>query len=79
MKINKKHIGLKVFKDNWTCCHMVVIDVGTKYVVGRVYDDVIDRYVTVEIYPINQDDWILHVDAKEIIKKIKVVNQGRKK
>lgn len=71
-KLSVKWIGARVRKPHWSSCSMMVLDIGTKYVVGQIFDHEIKKVVDVDLYDREDDEWELYLDAKSIIELLPV-------
>lgn len=65
--IDSRWIGARVRKPYWTECSMTILDVGQRYVVGQIFDHNEKKVVAVDLFPIEESDWELYVDAKKVI------------
>lgn len=70
--IDARLIGAQVRKPSWTDCSMTILDVGTKFMVGQIFSHSAKKVVSMDIFPLDDKDWELYVDAKLVIDMIPV-------
>lgn len=66
-RINAAWIGARIRKPTWGTCSMTVLDVGQFYVIGQIFDHTSKQVVAMDLFPLDEDDWELYVDAKKVI------------
>lgn len=66
-RINTALIGARIRKPTWDTCSMTVLDVGQFYVIGQIFDHTNKQIVAMDLFPLDDDDWELYVDAKKVI------------
>lgn len=78
-RINGWFRGSEIRKPYWTECSLRVLDVGSLYIVGELYNHTHKESMGVKIYSLEDEDWEFYIDAERFIKLIPVKEPRKSK
>lgn len=74
-KLTTKHKGWPLYKEGWTSCYFILIDIGTEYVFGKLIDYTLNKDLGIHKYLKNSCDWYEFVDIEKFIKIVPTTDQ----